>query len=64
MIQKIDWDLEVRFFEDEGLYIESKYNGNLRKVELQDKYGKINVYMLPFVKPVEVKQFFGRRVRK
>lgn len=46
-----------KIFEDEGLYIESKYNGNLRKVELQDKYGKINVYMLPFVKPVEVKQF-------
>ena len=47
-----------RIFEDEGLYIESKYTGNLRKVELQDEYGKINVYMLPFVKPVEVKQFF------
>lgn len=47
-----------RIFEDKGLYIESKYTGNLRKVELQDEYGKINVYMLPFVKPVEVKQFF------
>ena len=44
--------------EDEGLYIESKYNGNLRKVELQDEYGKLNIYMLPFVKPIEVKQFF------
>lgn len=47
-----------KIFEDEGLYIESKYNGNLRKVELQDKYGKFNIYMLPFVKPIEVKQFF------
>lgn len=47
-----------RIFEDEGLYIESKYTGNLKKVKLQDEYGKINVYMLPFVKPVEVKQFF------
>ena len=47
-----------KIFEDEGLYIESKYNGNLRKVELQDKYGKLNIYMLPFVKPIEVKQFF------
>ena len=35
-----------KIFEDEGLYIESKYNGNLRKVELQDEYGKLNIYML------------------
>ena len=47
-----------KIFEDEGLYIECKYTGNLRKVELQDEYGKLNIYMLPFVKPVEVKQFF------
>ena len=47
-----------KIFEDEGLYIESKYNGNLRKVELEDSYGKINIYMLPFVKPIEVKEFF------
>lgn len=47
-----------KIFEDEGLYIESKYNGDLRKVELQDEYGKLYIYMLPFVKPIEVKQFF------
>ena len=47
-----------KIFEDEGLYIESKYNGNLRKVELEDSYGKLNIYMLPFVKPIEVKEFF------
>lgn len=47
-----------KIFEDEGLYIESKYNGNLRKVELEDSHGKINIYMLPFVKPIEVKDFF------
>ena len=47
-----------KIFEDEGLYIESKYNGDLRKVELQDEYGKLNIYMLPFVKTIEVKQFF------
>lgn len=47
-----------KIFEDEGLYIESKYNGTLRKVQVQDEYGKLNIYMLPFIKPVEVKQFF------
>ena len=38
-----------QIFEDEGLYIESRYNGKLRKVELEDEYGKLNIYMLPFV---------------
>lgn len=47
-----------KIFEDEGLYIESKYNGNLRKIEIEDEYGKLNIYMLPFIKPVEVKQYF------
>ena len=47
-----------KILEDEGWDIESRYTGNLRKVELQDEYGKLNIYMLPFVKPVEVKQFF------
>lgn len=47
-----------KIFEDEGLYIESKYNGNLRKIEIEEEYGKLNIYMLPFIKPVEVKQYF------
>ena len=47
-----------KIFEDEGLYIESKYNGNLRKIEIEDAYGKLNIYMLPFIKPVEVKPYF------
>ena len=47
-----------KIFEDDGLYIESRYNGTLRKVELEDEFGKINIYMLPFIKPIEVRQFF------
>lgn len=49
---------ENKIFEDEGLYIESKYNGRLKKVKLEDEYGPLNIYMLPFIKPVEVKKFF------
>ena len=47
-----------KIFEDDGLYIESRYNGALRKVELEDEFGKLNIYMLPFIKPIEVRQFF------
>lgn len=47
-----------RIFEDDGLYIESRYTGTLKKVQLEDEYGKLNIYMLPYIKPVEVKKYF------
>ena len=47
-----------KIFENDGLYISSKYEGKIKKVELQDEYGKLNIYLLPFIKPVEVKKYF------
>ena len=44
-----------KIFENDGLYIQTTYNGKIRKVELTEK---INIYMLPFIKPIEVKQYF------
>ena len=37
------------------VYMSRVYNGNLQKIELEDNYGKINVYLLPFIKPATVK---------
>ena len=48
-------------FADDGLFISANYNGTLDKVELEDEYGKINVYMLPYIKPVEVRGFFEEK---
>ena len=44
-----------KIFENDGLYIQTNYDGKIKCVELSDK---VNIYMLPFVKPVEVKQYF------
>lgn len=52
-----------KIFENEGLYISSKYEGKIKKVELEDKYGKLNIYMLPFIKPVEVRQYFEEEIK-
>ena len=41
-----------------GIYIEGIFNGNLRCETINDKYGKLNIYMLPFIKPVEIKRFY------
>lgn len=44
-----------KIFENDGLYIQTTYNGKIRKVELDEK---INIYMLPFIKPIELRQYF------
>lgn len=43
---------------DDGLYISATYKGKIDKVELEDEYGKLNVYMLPYIKPIDVKEYF------
>lgn len=41
-----------------GVYFSHIYNGELEKHEFEDKYGKVNIYMLPFIKPAVIKNFF------
>ncbi len=45
-------------FADDGLYISANYSGTIDKIELEDEFGKLNVYMLPYIKPIEVKEYF------
>lgn len=40
------------------VYMSRVYNGNLQKIELEDDYGEINVYLLPFIKPATVKNIY------
>lgn len=44
-----------KIFENDGLYIQTTYNGKIKCVELSNE---VNIYMLPFVKPIEVKPYF------
>ena len=39
------------------VYMSQVYNGKIEPVVLEDEYGKVNVFLLPFVKPVQVKHF-------
>ncbi len=45
-------------FENSGIYIAAKYEGRLYKQELVDEQGKVNVYLLPFVKASQVRHYF------
>jgi len=45
-------------FVDNGVYIEGIFDGELKCVELEDDYGKLLIYMLPFVKPADVRGYY------
>ncbi len=41
-----------------NLYISPVYNGELTKITLNDEFGEVDFFMLPFVKPANVRRFF------
>lgn len=41
-----------------GIYLSPVYDGLVKPVTLEDGYGKIDVYLLPFLKPAHVRRFF------
>ena len=47
-----------RLIDSSGIHLSPVYNGKVAPVSLQDQYGPVNFYMLPFVKPAHVRRFF------
>ncbi|MBQ2899700.1 MAG: exonuclease SbcCD subunit D [Oscillospiraceae bacterium] len=41
-----------------GVHISPVYKGSVKPVVLSDEYGKINFWMLPFIKPIHIKGLF------
>lgn len=48
----------ARLMSVSGVYMSPVYNKDIRPVTLTDKHGKINIYMLPFIKPAHVRGAF------
>ena len=42
-----------------NVYVSKVYDGNVKPVVLEDEYGKINFYLLPFVKPAVVRHCYN-----
>lgn len=47
-----------RLLAKKDIYISSVYGGEVEKIQLQDEYGPCNLFLLPFIKPVQVSRFF------
>lgn len=48
----------ARIMNERGIHLSKVFHGNIEKVTLQDEFGDFNVYLLPFIKPIHVKQFY------
>ena len=47
-----------RLMDRSGVHMSPVYNGQVLPVSLEDIYGTVNIYMLPFLKPAHVRRYF------
>ena len=47
----------ARLMEKSGIYISRVYNGSVESFTLNDEHGRVNFFLLPFVKPAHVRRY-------
>ncbi len=47
-----------KIMEKNNLFITGVFEGQLNKVIIQDEYGKLNIFMLPFIKPAMLRPYY------
>lgn len=47
-----------RLMDASGVHLSPAYNGHIEPFAMEDNFGRVNVYMLPFVKSGHVRRFF------
>lgn len=47
-----------RLMDAKGIHTAPVFDGKIDPVTLKDEYGKVNIYMLPFIKPAQVRNFY------
>ncbi|MCQ2399609.1 MAG: exonuclease SbcCD subunit D [Clostridia bacterium] len=51
-----------RIMKSSGIFLSEVYSGNVRPIVLSDDFGEVNFYLLPFVKPANVRAFFDEEI--
>ena len=50
-----------RLMDRSGIHLSPVYSGQVQPIPLTDRFGAVNIYMLPFLKPAHVRRFFPDR---
>jgi exonuclease SbcD len=51
-----------RMLQKNGLHVAGGFDGLLQKVTLEDGHGPLHVYLLPFIKPAQVRPYFQDKI--
>lgn len=51
----------ARLMDKSGIYMSPVYSGKIEPISLNDEFGEINFYMLPFIKPSNVRRFYPEK---
>ncbi|SDJ68543.1 exonuclease SbcCD subunit D [Sediminibacillus albus] len=52
-------DFGSRLFRSQGLYLETKFKGDLSPVTLYDDYGPVHFHLIPYIEPADARAFFN-----
>ncbi len=47
-----------RIMDVNGIHLSPVYNGEIKPISMNDEYGEVDIYMLPFIKPLHVRKHF------
>jgi len=47
-----------RMMTENKIFLSPVYNGNVKPITLNDDYGEVNFYLLPFVRPTDIRRYF------
>lgn len=51
-----------RLMDIRGIHFSPVYNGNVEPIQINDEFGIVNIFMLPFIKPANVRRFFDEEI--
>lgn len=54
----------ARLMEYSGIHIAAQYDGTVTCVTAQDGYGAVDIYLLPFIKPAQVRAVWGQEAEQ
>ncbi len=54
----------TQLFSKNGVYFATGYQGKIEQVTLEDEFGTVHIYLLPFLKPIHVKLAFPEKAEE
>lgn len=54
----------ARLMSGSGIHMATVYDGAVDSVTVEDKYGTLNIYLLPFIKPAQVRAVWGEEAEE